>query len=502
MYFVVTVTQFSVSPTALLRSLAIGISASVLAALPAALDAASTRPVRTQHRSSLEQSVRRWLPKLALSGLICGLLGVFLLNWRNAGLIPAIAGIFLVAGAYALFIPTAMLGLTHFCPRTASPIVRLAIRGTSAALSRTGLATAALSVSVAVAIGVGTMVESFRVTIADWLEQLLQADLYVARPAAPGIASDPLPSTLIEKAIRLPDIAGFSLARRTFAESSLGRVELMAYQPAFPERSAFHFKSGDDQNIWKRFMTEPVVIVSEPFAARHGLRAGDSLTLSTSRGMKSLVIAGVLFDYRSDQGLVILRRDLYTELWNDAGVTSLGLYLASGVTAEEAKSSIRKLAGTAGAVLIRSNREIRDASMAFFERTFAVTHVLRLLAIGVALIGILSALLAIQLERTREFAVLRSLGMTPRQLTSLVLTQTGFLGFCAGIFALPLGLVLAIALVKVINFRSFGWSMELAVSGADLWQAPLLAITAALIAGLYPAWRASRLTPALALREE
>jgi putative ABC transport system permease protein len=128
--------------------------------------------------------------------------------------------------------------------------------------------------------------------------------------------------------------------------------------------------------------------------------------------------------------------------------------------------------------------------------------VLRLLAVGVALIGILSALLAIQLERTREFAVLRSLGMTPRQLTGFVLTQTGFLGLCAGILALPLGLVLATALVKVINLRSFGWSMDLAVSGAELWQALLLSMTAALIAGLYPARRASRLTPALALREE
>lgn len=502
MYFVVTVTQFSVSPVALLRSLAIGISASVLAALPAALDAASTRPVRVQRRSGLEQSVRRWLPKLALSGLICGILGAFLLNWPNAGLIPAIAGIFLVAGAYALFIPAAMLGLAHLCPRTASPIIRLAVRGTSAALSRTGLATAALSVSVAVAIGVGMMVESFRVTIADWLEQLLQADLYVARPADAGVASEPLPSALIEEAVRLPEIAGFSLARRTFAESSVGRVELLAYQPAFPERPAFRFKSSDDRRIWKRFMAEPVVIVSEPFATRHGLEAGDSLTLSTSRGMKPFVIAGVFFDYRSDQGLMVLRRDQYTELWNDPGVTSLGLYLASGVTPEGVKSKIRELAGPPGAVLIRSNIEIREASMEFFERTFAITHVLRLLAVGVALIGILSALLAIQLERTREFAVLRSLGMTPRQLTGFVLTQTGFLGLCAGILALPLGLVLATALVKVINLRSFGWSMDLAVSGAELWQAPLLSITTALIAGLYPARRASRLTPALALREE
>jgi len=502
MYFVVTVTEFSISPAALLRSLSLGIAASILAALPAALDAASTRPVRAQRRSGLEQSVRRWLPKLALLGLLCVILGVSLLNWPDAGLIPAMGGLFLLAGAYALFIPAAMLGFTKLCPRTASPVVRLAIRGTSAALSRTGLATAALSISVAVAIGVGMMVESFRVTIADWLEQLLQADLYVARPGEPGIASEPLPASLIEDAVRLPGIADFSLGRLTFTESSVGRIELLAFQAARPERPAFRFKSADDRAVWKRFLAEPVIIVSEPFATRHKLEPGDSLMLSTSRGTRPFVIAGIFFDYRSDQGLIVLRKDLYADLWSDTGVTSLGLYLASGVTVETVKAKIHDLVQQAGTVLIRSNREIRQASMEFFERTFAITHVLRLLAIGVALIGILSALLAIQLERAREFAVLRSLGMTPRQVVGLVLSQTGFMGLCAGVFALPLGFALAMALVKVINLRSFGWSMNLTVSSLELWQAPLLSIAAALIAGCYPAWRASRLTPALALREE
>jgi len=502
LYFVITATEFSVSSAALLRSLSIGISASILAALPAALDAASTRPVRAQRRSGLERSVRRWVPKLTLLGLASGILGIFLLNWPNAGLIPAIAGLFLLAGAYALFIPLTLLGFASLCPSTAIPVVRLAIRGTSAALSRTGLATAALTVSVAVALGVGMMVESFRSTIADWLEQLLQADLYVARPTEPGIASEPLPSALVEDAVRLPGVAGFSFGRRIFAESSVGRIELLAFQPARPDEPGFRFKSADDRAVWKRFLAEPAVIVSEPFATRHGLEPGDSLTLSTSRGPKPFAIAGIFFDYRSDQGLVALRRDLYADLWNDNGVTSLGLYLAKDVTAEAVKPKLHDLARQSGAVLVRSNREIREASMEFFERTFAVTHVLRLLAIGVALIGILSALLAIQLERTREFAVLRSLGMTPRQLGALVLTQTGFMGLCAGLFALPLGFALALALVKVINLRSFGWSMDLTVSGPELWQAPLLSIAAALIAGLYPAWQAGKLTPALALREE
>jgi putative ABC transport system permease protein len=84
----------------------------------------------------------------------------------------------------------------------------------------------------------------------------------------------------------------------------------------------------------------------------------------------------------------------------------------------------------------------------------------------------------------------------------MVLGQTGLMGLAAGLLATPLGLGLAVVLVYVINKRSFGWTLDLSLSPAVFVQAVLVALLAALLAGVYPAYAMSRTSPALALREE
>jgi putative ABC transport system permease protein len=110
--------------------------------------------------------------------------------------------------------------------------------------------------------------------------------------------------------------------------------------------------------------------------------------------------------------------------------------------------------------------------------------------------------MALQLERTREIGVLRTLGLTPRQVWALITAQTGLLGLLAGVFAVPSGLLLAAVLIFVINRRSFDWTASLDPSPGILLQGVALAVLAALLAGLYPAWRMSRSEPAGALRDE
>ena len=140
--------------------------------------------------------------------------------------------------------------------------------------------------------------------------------------------------------------------------------------------------------------------------------------------------------------------------------------------------------------------------MEIFDQTFAITNVLRLLAGIVAFAGILAALAALQLERARETAVLRAIGLTPAQSAALTVTQSGLLGLAAGICALPLGVMLSGLLVHVILRRAFGWSMNFLVSPHILLEGVALAVLAALLAGLYPAWRSQAEPPAPALREE
>jgi putative ABC transport system permease protein len=137
-----------------------------------------------------------------------------------------------------------------------------------------------------------------------------------------------------------------------------------------------------------------------------------------------------------------------------------------------------------------------------FDRTFTITVVLRLLVTFVAFVSVLSTLMALQLERAREIAVLRAQGLTGGQVFGVVQVQSGVMGLIAGILSIPLGLVLSLVLILVINRRSFGWGIEVHVDPAILGQAVGLALSAALLAGLYPAWRMARTSPALALREE
>jgi putative ABC transport system permease protein len=145
---------------------------------------------------------------------------------------------------------------------------------------------------------------------------------------------------------------------------------------------------------------------------------------------------------------------------------------------------------------------MRDNALEVFDRTFAITIALQILAALVAFIGILSTLMSLQLERVREIGVLRATGMTRRQLWRLSLLETGLIGTSAGVLAMPVGFVLAIILIYIINLRSFGWTLEMQLDPMEFVQAFLVALGAALAAGIYPAWRMGRIAPAEAVRAE
>jgi putative ABC transport system permease protein len=380
---------------------------------------------------------------------------------------------------------------------------RLAARGVVASLSRTAVAIAALMVAVATALGVGLMVGSFRQTVVRWLETSLVADVYVSAPGPVGSRPDAtLAPEVAARLARAPGIVAVGTYRRVEVRSAGGPTQLVALGTAAPSRRQFRFLEGAPAEVWSAFEDGGAAIVSEPYAYRRGLRVGSTLRLGTDRGERELPVAGVFADYGSDQGVVMVSRQTYEALWDDRGVSSLGLFAAPGKDVDALVAELRRLAGPGQAVLVRSNRALRESSLAIFDRTFAVTAVLRVLALVVAFVGVLSALMALQLERARELAVLRAQGLTPGQVWGVVTIQTGLMGLVAGLLAVPVGMAMALVLVFVINRRSFGWTLELALDPLVLAQGVGVALVAAALAGVYPAYRMARTPPALALREE
>jgi putative ABC transport system permease protein len=416
-------------------------------------------------------------------------------------------GLFVIIGGYSLLVPLSVSGASRAGSRLARRfglLTRLALRGIEANLSRTALAIAALSVAVAATLGVSIMISSFRSTVADWLAYTLSGDIYVSalssQAGSGGGALPPQARALIES---LPGVAETSSGRRVTVNSEHGAVELLALDMASHSHRGFHFVAAPLADLWPRFRRGDLVLVSEPYAYRQHLQTGDTLVLQTPQGPRTLPVGGVFYDYGSDRGLIALARSAYADWWGDDAIATIGVFLQPGVETVAAVGAIRRVLQVLDQPpQIRSNREIRERSLEIFDRTFAITQVLRLLAVGVAFIGVFSALMALQLERTREQAVLRATGVTPGQLSLLTLAQTGLMGLYAGVLSLPLGWLMSKVLIDVINRRAFGWSIQTQLPADAAPEAVVLALGAALLAGLYPAWRMRRVQPALALRAE
>lgn len=507
LYFTVTVTRFFLEPRPLIQGAAVGLLVAFVAAALPALEAARSEPRDALRRGLIERRGHRLLPWLSLGGGILLFGGLALTTIPSRSLLLGFIALFLVILGYCLGVPQLLVVFCRSLGEWLGPYLgfptRLALRALLGSVSRTGVAVAALTLAVAASIGVGIMITSFRSSVAQWLDATLRSDLYVSALSGVSNRTDgTLPAELPVRIRAVPGVAEISTGRSVRVETSQGLVTLLAIDPSSRSYRGFQFSGDVLDDLWDRFQRGEAVLISEPYAYRHGLQTGQRLELFTSQGPRAFTIGGVFYDYGSDSGVILLPRNLYQVLWDDAAISTVGVVLSDPGQSAAVEQRLRDLVATLDqTVRVRSDQRIREESMEVFDRTFTVTRVLRLLAIGVAFIGILNALMALQMERARDYAVLRASGMTPSDLTGLILRQTALLGLAAGLFALPLGVLMAELLIEVVNWRSFGWTIHLQLSPLAILAAAFLAPVAALLAGIYPAWQVRRAQPADALRD-
>ena len=509
LYYVIAVRDAPLTLLTALKGLILGIGAGLLAAAPPALEAASVEPVTVMHRSTLEDRVRAWLPKIALAGAGWVALGIFTLLLITHSLFASFAALFAIVIGLALIVP----GATVLMMNLASPLLdqtmgvlgRMAARTVVKAISRTSVAIAALMVAVSVTIGVSVMIASFRSTVTNWLDLTLVADIYISAPTVGGArATVTLSPDLPGRVAQVPGVADVETVRTTTLDSEFGPIQV-SVSDSHHRRSAglFRFASGNPDEIWEQ-VQNGAVIVSEPFAFRHKLPStGATITLPTDRGRTAhtFPVVGIYYDYASDQGTMLMSRAVYNQYWDDRAISGVAAYVAEGADPNAVADALRaELSGTA--LQVQVNRALRQQALVIFDRTFAITNALRILAVVVAFIGVLSALMALQIERARELATLQALGLTAGQLWRLTFLETGLMGATAGLLSMPTGFVLALVLIYVINLRSFGWTIQMQAEPWVYVQALTVSVLAAVLATIYPMRRLLQMEVAAALRQE
>ena len=500
LYFRLNVTDVMVSPLSIAKGVIAGVGASLAAAAVPAIEAMSYPPRLTMTRSSLERRTGRLLPWVAAAGLVTMLVAAGVLVLSGRSLVAGLFAVFLLILGFALCVPLAVRAasalLAPLASRIGGMLARMAVAGIGQSLSRTGVAIVALAVAVSATIGVSVMVDSFRGSVDKWLQQTLQADVYA------GVQRGSLAPALLEDITALDGVAAFSTSRRVLLEDAGGRTQLIAIRMAPGSYAGTEIIDADPDEVWPLWERDDVVLVSEPYAYQQEVSRGDVLELPTDRGPRKFEVAATYQSYDINASAMLMSRNVYERHFDDDRVDSVGLYLSDAADPEAVMARIGELSEDRQDIRFDSNARIRELSLEIFDRTFIITDVLYWLAVGVAFIGILGAMLALQLERGRELAVLRALGMTPAQLGSMITTQTAVIGLLSGIAAVPLGIMMAYVLIEVINRRAFGWQIDMSVAPGILLSAVVFAIGAALLAGIYPAARAARSQPATAMREE
>jgi putative ABC transport system permease protein len=481
----------------------LGVAVALFSAFAPAREAMRVAPAEAMGRGSREHRVRlRWRASLAWASVF-SVLGIWASRARpiEGNPVGGYVSALLAVGATALAINYATRGAVR---RFFGIEGTFAGRSLTGSLARTSVIVAALGTAVAMMASVGIMVGSFRQTVLVWLDTQLRADLYI-RPAgrtgadqypalSPGIA----PVVASVPGVEAVDIFHALEFRYHGQRAALGggNIDLVR------RYGRLRFLPGENRDaILRSLPGRDRVIISEPFANKHDIRAGDRLAIPLGSRTLSVTVAGVYYEYSSTQGYVILDRGTLLKYLPNQPPTNLAVYLRKGADPIAVQHEIQKR--TVGyRIVIAANRILRREALQIFDRTFAITYALEAVAIVVAMLGATNSLLALVLDRRREFGLLRYLGASAPQMRRMVLLEAGFLAFLANLLGLALGLVLSLLLIYVVNKQSFGWTIQFHPPTVLLGFAVLAVWCVTVLAAFYPARVATRLSPIEVIHDE
>ena len=438
---------------------ALGVAVALAGSLSAALEAARAAPAQALKAGDEQTAFARLRPAwpgvaLLLAGALCTAAG-------PVGGIPLfgyIAIALMLLGTLALM---PRLATTVFAvlplPRAAG--ARLALAQLQGAPGQAAVSLAAIVASFSLMVAMGIMVASFRVSLSQWLDQVLPAELYMRTgmggdtgflspedqeriAALPGVRRAEF--LRIEQLLLAPDKPRVALLARSFGGDDPGqRLPLVG--------AAFAPRAGDPPPLW----------ASEAMVDLYGYRVGQVVQLPLAGQLRRFTVAGIWRDYARQHGSVIIARELYMAYTGDRKANDVALYLAPGASPASVMRAIRASIPGAANVEYGAPAEIRARSLKVFDRTFAVTYALEAVAVIIGLFGLSSNFGALVLARSREFGMLRHVGMTRRQIGAMLAAEGALVSALGLALGLALGWVISLVLIRVVNRQSFHWSMEL-----------------------------------------
>ncbi len=490
LYFYLSVEAVHLTVPVAVSGLGVGFLATFFGTGLPALEVALTPPILGMKRQSIEDRAHNLKGLLLVAGFACSAASLVAAWASRFSIFWGFASAFGMTLAFALFTPSILSIFTHYGGMALKRLFGslggfLAARSIRASLSRTSIAVAALTVALSMTIGVDMMISSFRNSVSQWLDGSLEGDLYIS-PATTKW-DHPLPETLIRALAADPHVQAVE-RYSTYDIYLHGRpVKLRVVDGSVLEHhSRFYFLKGG-KGAWNALKAGGVFI-SESLSYRFGLDVGQKVQLTTPEGKSWFPIVSIVRDYSSDQGTLHIDRCVYELIWKDRRIQSAALFLKPGILANSVRRSIvAQFPGLDRTIV--SNKKMKQNILGIFDKTFATTATLKGVSLLVALLGVATALVVILMERAREMTVLGYLGLTPKELGKMNLHQALIMGLAAFCISVVCGLILTYILIYAINYRSFGWSVDVFINPWVFVKTAILTAVASVVSSLYPTYK-------------
>jgi putative ABC transport system permease protein len=446
------------APLAALGFFALGTGVALLGCAAPAWEAARAQPAQALKSGSEEGA----LAKLAAPwpALACLLLAAVFTQLPPVAELPLfgyLAVALLLIGGIALM-PQLAAGIFSIAAgkSQAGAVATLTLARLANAPNQASIALGGVLSSFSLMVAMAIMVASFRISVDDWLTQVLPAELYV-RSAASGETG------LLSPAEQQAIAATPGVARADFL-----RVTNLTLDPARPAVAllARPIDAGDPGKIVP--LVGPSlppgdampVWVSEAMVELYRLAPGQRISLPVGGRPQPFFVAGVWRDYVRQAGAIHIRLADYRKLSGDLEANDAALWLQPGTSPAQVVAALQKLP-FGSALSFSEPGEIRALSLRIFDRSFAVTYLLEAIAIVIGLFGVAATFSAQTLARIKEFGMLRHIGVTRRQILAILAAEGSLLtaiGIAAGF---GLGWLISLILVFIVNPQSFHWSMQL-----------------------------------------
>jgi len=486
------------APLQLLAFFAIGIAAAGVGAWVPARNAARQPPARALKGGDGDyQIVARASWRTGL-GLL--LLGAALAWLPPIGGLPvfgytAIAALLLGA---VLLVPAVTLKGLGLAPRTHRIVLDTAVAQLRENVGLSALSLASIIVSFSLMVAMAIMIHSFRVSFDHWLGKLLPADLQLREPFGNDTAF--WSSADQAKLAAIPGVSRveFRRTRQLLLDPKRAPVTLIARGASDAQTAA---ELPLVQSAKAPHVQNPAWI-SEAIQDHYGYKVGDAIALPLAGRMQAFTVAGVWRDYARLSGSIVISRQAYQADTGDTGANEGSIWLKSGVAAASTEKLLRSRLNDGDAVEIVTTAALHERSLQIFDRAFAITYALEVIAVIIGLTGVSFAASSTALARRAEFGMLRHIGMLRRQIIGMLADEGILTSIFGVIYGLALGVALSLVLVYVINRQSFNWSIDLSVPAWPLALLSLALISAAAITAVISGRAALSQDAVRAVRED